>query len=115
MAGHEYVSLKNLATLPKPGTPTPPLTGNLKTQYVKRKQPRFKNGVAIYWDEVLLRKEEEEDYENFGCFDFIDKFIIRTVRRFFDKAFGGLLGLPKFDETFVASPRMNQLRSHDFS
>ncbi|OMO87334.1 Receptor-like protein kinase [Corchorus capsularis] len=118
MAGHEYVSLKDLATLPKPGTPstTPPFPGNLKTRHVKRKQPRYKNGVAIYWDEVPLRKElEEEDYENFGCFDFIDKFIIRTFRRFFDKAFGALLGLPKFDETFVASPRINLLRSHDFS
>ena len=56
-----YESLKDLISLPGSTTSTPAYPGYLKMRYVKLEKPLYKNGVAIYWDEVPLRKEHYED------------------------------------------------------
>lgn len=56
----KYVSLKDLIPLHKVGTLTPPYPGNFKTRYVKIKEPFFKDGVKIYWQEVRTREEDND-------------------------------------------------------
>ncbi|WRX31324.1 hypothetical protein QQP08_023811 [Theobroma cacao] len=89
-----YESLKDLiSSLPQSGTPTPAYPGNLKTRYAKREEPLFKNGVAVYWKEVPLRKEGLEDH---GFCDLFEKHVVGTMKPRFGKALGALCCLPKF-------------------
>lgn len=54
----KYVSLKDLASLPPQKAATPPYPGNMKTRYVKVKQPLFKDGIRVYWQEISVRDED---------------------------------------------------------
>ncbi|GLU04628.1 hypothetical protein SLE2022_217660 [Rubroshorea leprosula] len=90
-------SLKDLTSMPGPRSPCPQYPGFLKTRYVKVKEPVFRNGVRVYWDEVPLHKEvgdEESEVRCFGVFRFLKVQVIGTIRRAFDRYFGVLLGLP---------------------
>ena len=62
----KYVSLKDIMPTFPIGTPTPPYPRNVKTRYVKVKQPSFRgDGVEIHWREVRFREEEDQEQDSF--------------------------------------------------
>jgi hypothetical protein len=60
-------------------------------QYVKLKKPIVKDGVTIYWLPKSLVTEVEDPeivipYQ--GIFEFIDRHVVKAVKRWIDKLVG---------------------------
>ncbi|XVF35906.1 hypothetical protein REPUB_Repub19eG0012000 [Reevesia pubescens] len=98
-------TLKDLVPLYPWKTPTPPFSRSRSMVYSKVKEPLLKNGVRVYWRAmpVLHKEDEDEDDMDFegpygGSFEFIDKYVFKAIKRWIDRLFGELLGLPKFDD-----------------
>lgn len=102
MSSNEPVKLTSLKDL------QPPLSRSklLKQRYVKIKEPRFSNGVRVYWELQNPKHEEEEDddsRENVPCegfFEFVNENIVQCLKRWVDGVFGPLLGLSKHDDSY---------------
>ncbi|EOY15133.1 Exopolysaccharide phosphotransferase SCO6021, putative [Theobroma cacao] len=97
-------SLNDLVPLYPWKTPTPPFSRSRSMAYSKIKEPLLvKDGVRVYWQAVPgLRKDDHGDMDFEvpcgGLFEFIDKYVFKAIRRWIDRLFGELLGLPKFEE-----------------
>lgn len=90
------VPLKQLMPLYPWRTPSPPFAENQNGQYMK-----VKHGEKVFWASKRMPNHEDNDsdmeipYE--GVFEFIDRCVVRNVKRWIDKLVGEIFGLPRYD------------------
>jgi hypothetical protein len=87
----KLIQLKDLMPLRPWKTPSLPLSELKGVQYVKLKKPIVKDGVTIYWLPKSLVMEVEDPeivipYQ--GIFEFIDRHVVKAVKRWIDKLVG---------------------------
>lgn len=99
------VPLKELMPLYPWRTPTPSFPNNLnKSQYMKLKEP-FAEAVGpprVFWQPKALHDGDKSDLEIMkipyqGLFEFIDRCVIKYLKRLIDRLLGQVFGLPKYD------------------
>lgn len=88
----KLVELKDMMPLCPWKTPPPPLSKLRGGQYVKLKEPIFKDGVKVYWQPKSSAMEAEDDPEveipYQGVFEFIDRHVVNVVKRWVEKLVG---------------------------
>lgn len=90
------VPLKQLMPLYPWKTAAPPFPENQHEQYMK-----VKDGDRVFWAPKRMLNHGANDsdmeipYE--GVFEFIDKCIVKNVKRWIDRLVGEIFGLPKYD------------------
>ncbi|KAJ1425111.1 hypothetical protein SESBI_11226 [Sesbania bispinosa] len=79
----KLIQLKDLMPLYPWKTSPLPLSKLRGGQYMKLKEPIFKDGVKVYWQHKVLEKEAEDlefevPYE--GVFKFIDRHVVNVIK-----------------------------------
>lgn len=92
----KLTQLKDLIPLSPWKTPPLPLSELKGAQYMKIKEPIFKNGVKVYWQPKYLDKEDEDPeliipYQ--GLFEFIDTHFVNVIKRWISKFVGQVSSL----------------------
>lgn len=91
--------MKDLLPLQPWKTPSPSFPyQNQNGQYVKLKKPLVRDGTRVFWQVRMMQNEDDDldiDIPYKGVFEFIDKWVIKTIRVWVDWLFGEIFSLPK--------------------